>query len=165
MSAIGQGYVFSRSNLDICVKSAIGVSETTTGFWIWKRKVMLGLDEFNAKWAECAKEQFDFDYSGWAFNDLSLVYYEIDNCEFHDTAVSDEDVAELHKIFTFAHPITKKKMASMPQLTDEMILKYCREDHPDDIDDMFEAIRSADDFLRKGTKKLQEDDLFVLVLH
>ena len=160
MSAIGSYAVLRRAAFPACVERAKNIRKETRGRWIFKNPVVVGMEEFKAAWAEALVEEASFGYSGYVVGNY------IDAQE-HVNSVANryertEAALALTKAFTAAFPFEEKE--TFPELPQEQLRAWCREEYGKDADSMAGAITAAHAFYQEGLAKITSETVVVFLI-
>jgi hypothetical protein len=160
MSATGSYAVLRRAAFGACVERARNIRKETLGRWIFKSPVVVGTEEFKAAWAEALVEEADFGYSRYVIGNY------IDAQE-HVNSVPNryertETALALTKAFTVDFPFEQKE--TFPELPQEKLLAWCREEYGKDADSMAEAITAAHAFYQEGLARITAETVVVFLI-
>jgi hypothetical protein len=160
MSAIGSYAVLRRAGFPECVERAKNIRKEMRGRWIFKSPVVVGMEEFKAAWAEALVEKADFGYSGYVIGNYI-------DAQDHVNSVPNryertETALALTKAFTAAFPFEEKE--TLPELPQEKLLAWCREEYGKDAQNMAAAITAAHTFYQEGLAKITPETVVVFLI-
>lgn len=160
MSAIGSYAVLRRAGFAECVERARNIRTETRGRWLFKSSVVVGMEEFRAAWAAALVEEAPFGYSGYVIGNYidaqELVNSVPNRYEHSETALA------LKKAFTAVFPFEEKE--TFPELPQERLLAWSREEYVKDADGMAEAITAAHAFYQEGLSKITPETVVVFLI-
>jgi len=105
MSAIGSYAVLRRSNFAACLDHARNICSESSGKWLFKKTVVVGVSEFNQAWQAALVEEVDFDYSGYVLGTYLDAQLAVNQIQLADE--QSEVASTLCKVFTAAFHSTR----------------------------------------------------------
>lgn len=161
MSAIGSYVVINRSKLTDCLDLAREIHSEHSGKWMFKKTQVVGLDEFRAAWMDSILKEVSFDYSGYAIGNYLDAQKAVNDVDLVDE--QSEQMTILCKAFLAAFVF--ERPTSLPELSPEKLLDFCREEYgEDDSKSAFEAINAAHVFYKQGLSEISTENLVVFLM-
>jgi hypothetical protein len=161
MSETGSYAVLRRGAFPECVKCAEDIRKETRGRWLFKSSVVVGMDEFHAAWASALVEEANFGYSGYVIGNYIDAQEHVNSV--HNRYERTETALALTKAFTAAFPFEEKE--TFPELPQEKLAAWCREEYGKDADSMAEAITAAHAFYQEGLAKIGPETVVVFIIN
>jgi hypothetical protein len=160
MSAIGSYEVVTRAQFARCLEAARRISTETTGKWLFKASHTHGTTEFIQAWQAAVQKRAVFDYSGYVLGNYIDAQRVINSTELVD---EHSDVARLlARAFTAAFVFDRA--VPLPDLPDEPLRAYCRDEYGAEGADLIEPIGAAHEFFGRGLSEISAEALVVFVI-
>ena len=160
MSAIGSYAVLRREAFPECVERARHIRKETRGRWIFKSPVVAGMEEFKAAWAGALVEEASFGYSGYVIGNYLDAQEHVNSLP--NRYERTETALALTKAYTAAFPFEEKE--TFPELPQEKLAAWCREEYGEDAQNMAEAITAAHTFYKEGLAKITPETVVVFLI-
>src|SRR5262245_9105792 len=145
MSAIGSYAVVSRKGFQLAIDRA--------------REV--GTAEFAAAWGDALVQEQDFGYSGYVLGNYIDAQEMINGVKLVDEG--SEVSTLLAKVFTAGFAFEER--VSLPELTQEKLLDYGREEYgEEDAPGFAEAVTAAHSFYQHGLAEITTDNMVVFLI-
>ena len=161
MSAIGSYALVTRTGFQACLALARQVRSETTGKWMFKKSRVAGIEEFRKAWHAAVVQEVDFDYSGYVIGNYLDAQNTVNRVRLIDE--QSEVAKTLSKVFTAGFPF--EAPVSLPDLPQEELLAFCREEYgEDDAAGMLEAINAAHSFYQHGLEAITPEHLVVFII-
>lgn len=158
MSAIGEYMLLERNKFLKCINLAKLIKETESGFWIFKKTTLSGLDEFLEEWNISIIESNEFKFSGFALATYYIAQEAINNILINEYE-NEEYRQILEKVFPAVMPFTQKY--NLPDLDKEKLQIFCNEEYPDE-EDCFDSLLAAHNFFKEGFSKMTGENIFIV---
>ena len=160
MSAIGSYAVLRRRDFAACLDRARNIRSESSGKWLFKKTVVVGVSEFNQAWQAALVEEVNFDYSGYVLGNYLDAQLAVNQIQLADE--QSEVASTLCKVFTaafpFDAPVTLRVLASEP------LLVFCQQEYGNDAQGMVEALRAAHLFYQKGLSTISSENLVIFII-
>ena len=160
MSAIGSYAVVRRHNFAACLDHARKIRSESSGKWLFKKTVVVGVSEFEQAWRSAVAEEVDFDYSGYVLGNYLDAQQTVNQIQLVDE--QSEAATTLCKVFTAAFPFEER--VTLPELASEPLLVFCQQEYGDDAQEAVEALRAAHLFYQKGLGNISSENLVVFII-
>jgi hypothetical protein len=160
MSAIGSYVVLPRARFPHCLELARNVRNETTGKWLFKKTETVGLDAFRTAWQESVIKEETFGYSGYVLGDYLLAQEEINKVQLVDEEAEVSTL--LNKVFLAAFVF--EESISLPNMSDDQLLEYARDERGEEGDEMVEPLKAAHEFFRQGLVEITAENLVVFLM-
>src|SRR5687767_5434690 len=146
MSAIGSYAVLRRRNFAACLDHARHIRSESSGKWLFKKTVVVGISEFEQAWQAALVEEVNFDYSGYVLGNYLDAQLAVNQIQL--AAEQSEIASTLCKVFTAAFPFDAP--VALPEFASGPLLAFCQQEYGNDAQGMVEALHAAHLFYQKG---------------
>jgi hypothetical protein len=160
MSAVGSYEVLTRTRFAECLALAEEVRRGATGASILRNTKITGLDEFQRRWADAVLERVDFGYSGYVLGNYLDAQYAINGLRLFDD--ESATAVTLAKVFTAAFVFDAPR--TLPELPENKLQSYARDEYGGDGQDLIEPIRAAHAFYARGMTAITRENLVVFII-
>jgi hypothetical protein len=160
MSAIASYAVVRRHNFAACLDHARNIRSESSGKWLFKKTVVVGISEFEQAWRSAVIEEVHFDYSGYVLGNYLDAQQAVNQIQLADE--HSEVASTLCKVFTAAFPFDV--LVTLPELASEPLLVFCQQEYGSDAEGAVEALRAAHRFYQKGLSNISSENLVVFII-
>jgi hypothetical protein len=160
MSAIGSYAVVRRHNFTACLNHARNIRSESSGKWLFKKTVVVGISEFEQAWRSAIVEEVHFDYSGYVLGNYLDAQQAVNQIQLADE--HSEVANTLCKVFTAAFPF--EKPVTLPELAPEPLLVFCQQEYGNDAPGMVGALGAAHLLYQKGLSNISSENLVVFII-
>jgi hypothetical protein len=160
MSAIASYAVVRRHNFAACLDHARNIRSESSGKWLFKKTVVVGISEFEQAWRSAVVEEVHFDYSGYVLGNYLDAQQAVNQIQLADE--HSEVASTLCKVFTAAFPFDV--LVTLPELASEPLLVFCQQEYGSDAEGAVEALRAAHRFYQKGLSNISSENLVVFII-
>jgi hypothetical protein len=127
---------------------------------LFKTTETVGLDSFRAAWQESVTKEETFGYSGYVIGDYLLAQEEINRVQLVDEEAEVSTV--LNKVFLAAFVF--EGSISLPDISDDQLLAYARDEWGEDGYEMVEPLKAAHEFYRQGLTEITPENLVAFLM-
>jgi hypothetical protein len=160
MSAIGSYAVLRRRDFAACLDRARNIRSESSGTWLFKKTVVVGVSEFNQAWQAALVEEVNFDYSGYVLGNYLDAQLAVNQIQLADE--QSEVASTLCKVFTaafpFDAPVTLRVLASEP------LLVFCQQEYGNEHKVWLKVCALHTFFKKKGLSTISSENLVIFII-
>jgi hypothetical protein len=160
MSAVGSYAVLRRLNFAACLDHARNIRSESSGKWLFKKTIVVGISEFEQAWRSAVVEEVHFDYSGYVLGNYLDAQLAVNQIQLADE--QSEIASTLCKAVTAAFPFDAP--VTLPELATEPLLAFCQQEYGNDAQGMADALRAAHLFYEKGLSNITSEKLVIFII-
>lgn len=141
-------------------EGAQAVRTQDTGWWLFKRTIVVGRPEFEAAWRAAVVEERDFGYSGFVLGNYLDAQEQINGVS--NSAENSPAARALANVFTAAFSFEQRR--DLPDPPENKLVAWCREEYGEEGEQLVAAILAAHRFFRDGLEAIAADRVAVFLI-
>ena len=162
MSCIAHYEILNKAKFSDCLLLAGKIQRVEKGWWIFKRVILDGEDEFQVHWEDSVVENGEtFRFSGYTFATLELFLEEFYSIKLSN-GTHEDWVRSLEKVFMGSYIFEAE--VQIPEIDIEKLRYFCNRDYSGE-NELPEAMLSARNFIINASTKTDPNRVVVIILN